>query len=85
MSKILNQKISEVEHHISGLKKLAEKHFNKKKFEPYKAVCDSILEHEKKLAQLKKELGAETNLKVVMLCRTERFQLRRLKSYAKAH
>lgn len=76
MSKILNQKISEVEHHISGLKKLAEKHFNKKNFKPYRAVCDSILEHEKKLAQLKKELGAETNLKVVQLCRTAQFAIR---------
>lgn len=78
MSKILNQKIGEIEAHISGLKKLAEKHFNKKNFKQYRAVCDSILEHETKLAQLKKELGAETNLKVVQLCRTARFKLRRV-------
>lgn len=77
MSKILKEKICEIEHHISTMKMSAEKHFTKNKFERYRTVCDSILEHEKKLAQLKKELGAETNLKVVQLCRTAQFKLRR--------
>jgi len=78
MSKVIKEKINEVESHISDLKKLAEKHFTKKRFEPYRAVCDSILTGEKQLAQLKKELEATNKVKRLELCRTAQFKLRRV-------
>lgn len=78
MSKIIKEKISEVEKHISDLKMLAKKHFNNKRFEPYKTVCESILDSEKQLSQLKKELEASNKIKRLELCRTAQFAIRRV-------
>lgn len=78
MSIELKNKITEVEQHISDLKGLATKHFKSKKFEPYRTVCDSVLNSEKQLAQLKKELEASNKVKRLELCRTAQFAIRRV-------